>query len=200
MEKKINKIFTQKQKELEILHQKYKNCQNCPLAQLGRKNIVFGEGNPNAKLIIIGEGPGEKEDTLCKPFIGRSGQLLTKILEQAGLKREDVFITNVVKCRPPKNRCPKPEEIEICTKLLLFNQIKIIEPKIICVLGMTPIKALLGNKINNLPIKMTKIRGQIFKKDNFTIIPTYHPAYILRNNKELQNFTNDIISAKNLST
>ena len=199
METEKDKIFLEKLKTLEILHQKYDNCQHCPLAKLGRKNVVFGEGNPDAKLIFLGEAPGEKEDTLCKPFVGRSGQLLTKILEQAGLKREDVFITNVVKCRPPNNRAPKEEEILTCTKLLLFNQISIIEPKIICTLGMIPTKALLGPKINNLPIKITEIHGKVFKKENFIIMPTYHPAYILRNNRELQKFTNDIILAKNLS-
>ncbi|KKP28167.1 MAG: Uracil-DNA glycosylase [candidate division TM6 bacterium GW2011_GWF2_30_66] len=199
MEKEKNKTFMHKFEALEKLYKKYKNCQNCPLAKLGRKNIVFGEGNPNAKLIIVGEGPGEKEDAACKPFIGKSGQLLTKILEQTGLKREDVFITNTVKCRPPKNRNPKTEEIESCTKLLLLKQIDIIEPKVICTLGAIPARVFLGKKVNNLPIKITAIRGQIFKCGNLTIIPTYHPAYILRNNKELQNFTSDIILAKNFS-
>ena len=193
MEKEKSKIFTHKQEALEILHQKYNNCQNCPLAKLGRKNIVFGEGNPNAKLVFVGEGPGQREDDLCRPFVGRSGQLLTKILEVAGLKREDVFITNIVKCRPPNNRAPQEEEMLTCTKLLLFNQIDIIEPKIICTLGAVPTKVFLGPDV-----KITQIRGKTFKKGNLTIIPTYHPAYILRNNRELEKFADDIILAKNL--
>lgn len=190
MEKEKNKLQT-----LEALHQKYANCQNCPLAKLGRKNIVFGEGNPNSKLVFVGEGPGEREDELCRPFVGKSGQLLTKILEVADLKREDVFITNVVKCRPPNNRNPQEDEIAMCTKLLLFNQIGIIEPKIICTLGAVPAKVFLGPDI-----KITKIRGKTFKIGGFIVIPTYHPAYILRNNNELQKFADDIILAKKYST
>lgn len=183
-----------KQKALEFLYKKYKNCQNCPLANMGRTSIVFGEGDPNAKLIFLGEGPGQKEDEQCRPFVGKSGQLLTKALELAGLKREDVFITNTVKCRPPENREPKKEELEICAKLLLFKQIDIIEPKVICTLGTISTKVFLGSKI-----KITQIRGKIFKIGSLTIIPTYHPTYVLRNNKEMQEFTSDIILAKKYS-
>jgi len=176
-----------KQELLEKLYKPYKNCQECPLGHLGRKHTVFGEGNANAKLMFIGEGPGQKEDELCRPFVGRSGQLLTRVLESLGTKRENVFITNVVKCRPPKNRKPLPNESDTCTHLFLFKQIKIIRPAAICTLGSSSTQAFLGNDI-----KITKIRGKIFTWNKIKIIPTYHPAYILRNNRELENFINDI--------
>lgn len=184
----------EKKELLKSLHEKNKNCQLCPLSKLGRKNVVFGEGDPNSKILFIGEGPGEKEDELCRPFVGRSGQLLTKILDAASLKREDVFITNVVKCRPPKNRNPEDEEIKICTKILLFEQIKIINPAVICTLGAIPTKALLGPNI-----KITQARGKTFELKNSIIIPTFHPAYILRNNRELEKFVSDILLVKELS-
>ncbi|MFC1842845.1 uracil-DNA glycosylase [Candidatus Dependentiae bacterium] len=184
-----------KQALLQKLYEPYKNCQQCPLGMLGRKNIVFGEGNPNSKLMLVGEGPGQKEDELCRPFVGRSGKLLTKTLEAIGLKREDVFITNVVKCRPPKNRKPLPNESETCTKLFLFKQIKIIRPKVICTLGAAATQAFLHKDA-----KITKIRGQIIEQKEFLLIPTYHPAYILRNNREFKNFANDIKLAKKHSS
>jgi len=184
-----------KQELLNQLYEPYKACNMCPLGKLGRKNIVLGEGNPDSKLIFIGEGPGQKEDDLRRPFIGRSGQLLTKVLEALGLSRKDIFITNVVKCRPPKNRKPLPDESKICTNLLLFKQIKIIRPKVICTLGSAATQTFFEKAI-----KITKIRGNIFEKNEIKIIPTYHPAYILRNNRELKNFANDIKLAKKLSS
>jgi len=188
-------LKTYKQELLEQLYKPYKKCTMCPLGNLGRKNIVLGEGNPNTKLMLIGEGPGQKEDELCRPFIGRSGQLLTRLLEAIGLSRKDIFIANVVKCRPPNNRKPTPSESITCINLLLFKQIKIIRPTVICTLGASATQAFLGNNI-----KITKIRGKIFKKNDINIIPTYHPAYILRNNKELEKLANDIKLAKKLSS
>jgi len=179
-----------KQALLEELYEPYRNCKQCPLGLLGRRNVVFGEGNPNAKLMFVGEGPGQKEDELCRPFVGRSGQLLTKSLEALNIKREAVFITNVVKCRPPNNRKPLPNESDICTNLFLHKQIKIIRPKVICTLGSAATQAFLEKDA-----KITKIRGKTFLKNGITIIPTYHPAYILRNNRELENFINDITLA-----
>src|SRR5579872_2582777 len=126
-----------KQQLLDQLYAPYRNCTMCPLGTLGRTNVVFGEGNPDADLLFIGEGPGAAEDAQGRPFVGRSGKLLTKTLEGLGIKREDVFITNIVKCRPPENRAPTPVEAGICTNLFLYNQIKIIRPKVICVLGAT---------------------------------------------------------------
>jgi len=183
-----------KQSLLDDLFKPYKHCLQCPLGSLGRKNVVFGEGNPDTKIMFLGEGPGQKEDDLCRPFVGRSGQLLTKVLESVGLKREAVYITNVVKCRPPNNRKPLPNESETCTNLLLFKQIKIIKPKVICTLGSAAIQIFAEKDA-----KITKIRGKQLKKEQTTIIPTYHPAYILRNNRELENFISDIKLAKSLA-
>lgn len=114
-----------KQNLLNELYKPYQQCIACPLGSLGRTNVVFGEGNPDAELMFIGEAPGREEDKQGRPFVGRSGQLLNRILELAGIKRPDIFITNIVKCRPPNNRKPLPLEINICKKILLSNQIKI---------------------------------------------------------------------------
>jgi len=182
-----------KQTLLNKLYKPYKKCQNCPLATLGRKTIVFGEGNPDANLMIIGEGPGKDEDALGRPFVGRSGKLLDKIIELIDMSRKDVFIANVVKCRPPNNRKPLPIESKTCKKLLLFKQIKIIKPKVICTLGSSALEALIEK-----PVAITKLRGKIIKFKQTVILPTYHPAYILRNRKELENFSADLKKAKDI--
>ncbi len=161
---------------LEQIKTNYTNCQSCPLAQQGRSTVVFGEGCPNAKLMFIGEGPGRDEDEQGRPFIGRAGQLLTKIIQAMGMTREDVYISNVVKCRPPNNRVPLPIESEQCTQLILFKEIEIIKPKIICTLGSTAIQALMGNEA-----KITKMRGKFIDYHGIYLMPTYHPAYLLRN-------------------
>lgn len=171
---------------LENLYAPYTHCQSCPLATLGRTHIVFGQGNPDAHLMIIGEGPGRDEDIQGLPFVGRSGKLLNKILEAVNINRSDIFITNIVKCRPPNNRQPLPDEMNICKNLLLDNQIKIIRPSIICTLGATAIQGLLQR-----PVKITQLRGQKLRYNDILTIPTYHPAYILRNPKELSKFADD---------
>lgn len=178
-----------KQTLLNKLYEPYKDCTMCPLGTLGRKNVVFGEGSPDARLMFIGEGPGRDEDEQGRPFVGRSGKLLTKTLEGLGIKRADVFITNVVKCRPPNNRVPAPQESSICMGLFLYNQIKIIRPHIICTLGASATQAILGD------VKITKVRGTIQHKDGIKVIPTYHPAYILRNASELPTFVADLALA-----
>ena len=170
------KTKVNKKTELEKLYCKYKNCQECPLGKLGRTQVVFGQGNPDTKLMFIGEAPGRDEDLKGAPFIGRAGQLLTKIIEAMKLERKDVYISNIAKCRPPENRTPLTEESEICKKLILFKEIDIIKPQIICTLGACATQALLGNNI-----KISKARGQFFKFNNYQIIPTFHPAYLLRN-------------------
>lgn len=185
-----------KEKLLQDLYEPYKNCHACPLGNLGRKNVVFGEGNPDTRLLFIGEAPGKDEDEQGRPFVGRSGQLLNKVLEACGISREDIFITNIVKCRPPNNRLPHPSESSICKSILLYNQIKIIRPKIICTLGSHALQSLIGDEIDEI-LKITKVRGKIFKKDGILIIPTYHPAYILRNKNELETFMKDITLVKN---
>jgi|ERR1700733_8846896 len=191
-------IKVYKQHLLDKLYAPYIKCKECPLGSLGRKNVVFGEGNPDAKLMFIGEGPGHDEDIQGRPFVGRSGKLLTKILELSGIDRSDVFISNVVKCRPPNNRKPLENEIATCTDLLLFNQIKIIRPPVICTLGATALQGLIGN----YQIKITQVRGKPIVGDNLPniiIMPTYHPAYILRNPPELPKMHEDIQHAYQLT-
>lgn len=185
-----------KQHLLDELYQPYCNCTACPLGFLGRQNVVFGEGNPQADLMIIGEGPGREEDILNRPFVGRSGKLLDKVLELASFRREDVFIANVVKCRPPDNRKPLPLESKTCKNLLLFKQIKIIRPRLICTLGSSALEALIEQ-----PVSITKLRGKIIEYNDMTILPTFHPAYILRNRGELETFVQDLMLAqKTIST
>lgn len=178
---------TYKQMVLDSLYAPYLNCQACPLAKLGRTHVVFGEGNPDAHLMFIGEGPGRDEDLQGRPFVGRSGQLLNHVLEAINIKREDVFITNIVKCRPPQNRQPLPTESTICKNLFLLNQIKIIKPTVLCTLGASALSGLLDTDV-----KITKIRGHQLSFNNMILVPTYHPAYILRNPKELSQFADDL--------
>lgn len=185
---------TTKQQQLDALYEPYKKCKECPLGNLGRINVVFGSGNPDACIMFIGEAPGKQEDIQNNPFVGKSGQLLNRALNAANISREDVFITNIVKCRPPKNRKPTPRESATCTNLLLFNQIKIIKPLVICTLGSTATQELL--RIPNL--KITEIRGNPYVMNGITVIPTYHPAYIFRNPKNLEFLISDIILARTL--
>jgi len=165
-----------KQPLLDELKSKYKNCQKCPLYYQGRTNIVFGLGNPNAELMFIGEGPGREEDEQGLPFVGRAGRLLTKIIEAMNLKRADVYISNVVKCRPPNNRAPLPNESDICKNILLLKEIEIVKPKVICTLGSIATQALLGPQA-----RISKARGSFFEFGQSLIMPTFHPAYLLRN-------------------
>ncbi len=176
-----------KQQQLDALYAPYQKCMQCPLATLGRSKMVFGTGNPDARLMLIGEGPGEQEDLQGKPFVGRSGALLNQIFETLGIKREDIFITNIVKCRPPKNRKPYPEESNTCKMLLLEKQIEIIAPRIICTLGSAALQGLLQEEF-----KITKIHGTILSYRDTPLIPAYHPAYILRNPKELEALVKDL--------
>ena len=176
-----------KKQQLETLNCKYVDCTSCPLGAQGRKQVVFGNGNAQAKLMFVGEGPGKDEDEQGLPFVGRAGQLLTKIIEAMELKREDVYISNVVKCRPPGNRVPLPMESSTCKDLLLYKEIDIIQPKIICTLGATATQALLGDDV-----KITKARGMFFPFRGIEILPTYHPAYLLRNPAEKKTVWEDM--------
>lgn len=173
------------------LYSKFPDCQSLPIDALGATQIVYGEGNPNAQLMIVGEAPGQKEDEVGKPFVGRSGELLTKTLLSLGIERKDIFITNVVKCRPPNNRTPTPEEIVLYKKYFLIPEIRIIRPKIILTVGNVAFKALLADAATTI----TKSRGLLFKRDAITIIPTYHPAYILRNPAAFNDFKKDLALA-----
>jgi DNA polymerase len=150
------------------------DCTRCKLHTLGRKQVVFGVGNPNADLMFVGEAPGADEDIQGEPFVGRAGQLLTKIIEAIDLKRADVYIANVIKCRPPGNRNPEPDEVAQCEPFL-FRQIDTIKPKVIVALGKFAAQCLLRT---TEPI--TRIRGREFKYRDAILIPTYHPAYLLR--------------------
>jgi len=150
------------------------DCSRCKLHTLGRTQVVFGVGDPTADLMFVGEAPGADEDIQGEPFVGRAGQLLTKIIEAIGLRREDVYIANVIKCRPPGNRNPEPDEVEQCEPFL-FRQIDTVKPKVIVALGKFAAQCLLRS---NDPI--TRIRGREFKYRDAILIPTYHPAYLLR--------------------
>jgi DNA polymerase len=151
------------------------DCRRCKLHTLGRKQVVFGVGNPQADLMFVGEAPGADEDIQGEPFVGRAGQLLTKIIEAIDLRREDVYIANVIKCRPPQNRNPEPDEVEQCEPFL-FRQIDTIKPKVIVALGKFAAQSLLRTAE---PI--TRIRGREFAYRDAILMPTYHPAYLLRN-------------------
>jgi uracil-DNA glycosylase family 4 len=150
-------------------------CQRCKLHTLGRTQVVFGVGNPNADLMFVGEAPGADEDIQGEPFVGRAGQLLTKIIEAIGLKRSDIYIANVIKCRPPGNRNPEPDEVDRCEPFL-FRQIDMIKPKVIVALGKFAAQSLLKT---SEPI--TRLRGREYRFRSATLMPTFHPAYLLRN-------------------
>ena len=172
--KEIFEKMRSKRKLLEEIRQKLGECKRCKLYQT-RHHIVFGEGNPEAKLVLVGEAPGREEDLQGKPFVGAAGQLLTKMLKAIGLSREEVYICNVIKCRPPGNRNPQPDEIDACLPFLL-EQLKVINPKVICTLGSISTHTLLNTKI-----PVSKLRGQIHAWQGIKLIPTFHPAYLLRN-------------------
>ena len=170
------RLFASPQEALVALRAEIgEDCSRCKLHTLGRKRIVFGVGNPNADLMFVGEAPGADEDIQGEPFVGRAGQLLTKIIEAIDLKREDVYIANVIKCRPPGNRNPEPDEVERCEPFL-FRQIDTIKPKVIVALGKFAAQSLLKT---TEPI--TRIRGREYKYRDSILMPTYHPAYLLRN-------------------
>lgn len=151
------------------------DCTRCQLHTLGRRQVVFGVGNPDANLMIVGEAPGADEDIKGEPFVGRAGQLLTKIIEAIDLKREDVYIANVIKCRPPGNRNPEPIEVETCSPFLM-RQIEIVRPRVIVALGTFSAQLLLAT---DAPI--SRLRGRVHDyRDGIKLVPTFHPAYLLR--------------------
>jgi len=163
------------------LEKKIKNCRACPLAET-RTYAVPGEGSITAELMFVGEGPGYDEDQQGRPFVGRAGQLLTKIINAMEYKREDVYITNIVKCRPPDNRNPNIEEMEKCQPFL-FEQIKFIQPKVIVALGNVP-----NHFFRKGREGITSLRGKFYKYMNIQVMPTFHPSYLIRkeNNRQLK--------------
>jgi DNA polymerase len=188
--------------ELDVLHKRIVSCMQCGLGKM-RTNLVFGDGNPNADIMIIGEAPGKDEDERGKPFIGRAGKLLTKIIESIDLKREDVYIANICKCRPPGNRAPLQDEVAACMPFLL-RQIEIIKPVFILALGATAVGSLTGTK----PV-MAQARGKLTDFHEVQMLITYHPAALLYNPnlkrlvwedmKLLKKLYDEYLSKKNIS-
>jgi DNA polymerase len=175
-----------KARRLLELEEPLRTCQACRLCE-GRTNLVYGVGNPDSPLLFIGEGPGRDEDLKGEPFVGRAGQLLTDMITKGmRIKREDVYIANIVKCRPPENRNPMPEEMEACLPNL-ERQIEIIQPRIIVTLGAVPAKALLKESLG-----ITKLRGNWREHHGIPVMPTLHPAYILRNPPAKRDWWEDI--------
>ncbi|MBM4272141.1 MAG: uracil-DNA glycosylase [Deltaproteobacteria bacterium] len=159
---------------LEEVREELGECRRCSLWQV-RKNLVFGEGNSRARIVFVGEAPGGDEDIQGRPFVGRAGQLLTRIIVAMGMERKDVYICNILKCRPPGNRNPRPDEINTCEPFLV-KQLRAIRPKIICALGTFAAHTLLKTDV---PI--TVLRGRFHSYHGIPVMPTYHPAYLLRN-------------------
>ena len=161
------------------------DCQRCRLAQ-HRKHIVFGSGSPSAKLVFVGEGPGFEEDRQAEPFVGPAGQLLTKIIAAINLTRKQVYICNIVKCRPPENRNPETDEIDTCFPFL-ERQIAAIQPDYICALGAIAAQTLLGTNES-----ISKLRGRFHQYKGIKVIATYHPAYLLRNPEKKRDVWDDM--------
>ncbi len=160
-------------------------CARCALAG-GRTQLVFGVGNPRAELMFVGEGPGADEDRQGEPFVGRAGQLLTKMIEAMGFRREEVYIANVVKCRPPGNRNPEPDEMDACEPFLR-RQIAAVSPKVIVALGKIAAQRLLAD-----PTPISRLRGRWFELDGRRLMPTFHPAYLLRSPEEKKKAWEDL--------
>jgi DNA polymerase len=173
-----------KAKQLEELKSVVLGCTKCPLWE-GRNHVVCGEGNPDADLVFIGEAPGRNEDLEGRPFVGRAGALLSQHIQAIGLSREEVFIGNILKCRPPNNRDPLPEEIQCCEPYLL-KQLEIIEPKVICALGRYAAHTLL-----RITESISKMRGNIYYYHGIKVLPTFHPASMLYHPQNTEEFEKD---------
>ncbi len=163
-----------KEQALRRLREEIGECTRCRLHEK-RTKLVFGEGSPEAELMFIGEAPGEEEDLQGRPFVGRAGELLTRLILKMGLQREDVYIANTVKCRPPENRRPREDEIQTCLTFLK-RQIEIISPRVIMTLGDVATKTILQTRLG-----ITKVRGKVFRYMDIPVVPTFHPSYLLRN-------------------
>lgn len=167
-------------------------CTRCKLHSLGRRQVVFGSGHPEARLMFVGEAPGEDEDRQGEPFVGRAGQLLTKIIEAIGMTREQVYIANVIKCRPPGNRNPEADEVATCEPFLA-EQLAIVRPRVVVALGKFAAQSLLRT---TEPI--TKLRGRVFEWQGAALIPTFHPAYLLRNPPAKREVWDDMKKVRDL--
>jgi uracil-DNA glycosylase len=163
---------------LRAIQEEIGDCTRCPLAYAGRRKIVFGDGDPNARLMFVGEGPGADEDASGVPFVGKAGQLLNNMIGAMGLKREEVYIANIVKCRPPANRVPEPVEANTCSQFLL-RQIDVVQPQVIVALGATAAMYLLGVKQS-----LASLRGKWHGCRGAKLVVTYHPAFLLRDPRQ----------------
>jgi DNA polymerase len=177
---------------LDVVRTDLGDCTRCKLHTLGRSQIVFGVGNPAASLMFIGEAPGHDEDVQGIPFVGRAGQLLTRIIEAIGLRREDVYIANLIKCRPPENRNPEPDEVAHCEPFL-FRQVLAIKPRVIVALGTFAAQTLLCTKD---PI--SRLRGHVYRYGTASLIPTFHPAYLLRSPERKRDVWEDMKKVRDL--
>jgi uracil-DNA glycosylase len=178
-------VIGDKPSALKLIREDIGECTRCRLHK-GRTNLVFGVGNVNADLMFIGEGPGADEDAQGEPFVGRAGQLLNNMISAMGIKREDVYIANVVKCRPPSNRTPEKDECDVCSPFLM-RQIDVIKPKVIVALGAVAAKNLLA--VND---SMANLRGRWYDLRNSKLLVTYHPAYLLRDPRQKKEAWKDL--------
>ena len=170
---------------LAELEASVRDCQACRLHE-GRRQVVFGTGNADADLVFVGEAPGHDEDVQGEPFVGRAGQLLTRIIQAIGLTREDVYILNVIKCRPPQNRNPLPDEVAAC-RPIIDKQLACLKPRVICALGTFAAQALLRSDE-----RISRLRGRFHTMGNILVRPTFHPAYLLRNPQEKRKVWQDM--------
>ena len=178
--------------DLERLEKMVSECMLCALGKT-RTKAVFGEGDPHASLMFVGEGPGAQEDMSGRPFVGRAGELLTKMIENAiEVPRQSVYIANIVKCRPPNNRVPTPEEAYTCLPYLM-KQIELVAPRVIVALGATAYHYLTGDKSG-----ITKVRGEVIDRGDYLLVPTYHPSYLLRNPSAKKEVYQDLLKIKRL--
>jgi len=175
---------------LQELAKSLHNCQRCKLAKLGRTQVVFGVGNPRASIMFVGEAPGFYEDQKGEPFVGAAGKLLNDLLQSANLSRDQIYIANVIKCRPPNNRDPEPDEVETC-KPFLLQQIQMIRPKLVCTLGNWATQTLLERKVG-----ITKVKAQAFYMKDFVIFPLLHPAAALHQGNLLDTLKEDFKKLK----
>lgn len=175
---------------LQDLAKSLHNCQKCKLAKLGRTQVVFGVGNPHASIMFVGEAPGFNEDQKGEPFVGAAGKLLNDLLQSANLSRDQIYIANVIKCRPPNNRDPEQDEVETC-KPFLMQQIQLIRPKLVCTLGNWATQTLLERKVG-----ITKVKGQAFYMKDFVIFPLLHPAAALHQGNLIDTLKEDFKKLK----
>ncbi|MCD6133565.1 MAG: uracil-DNA glycosylase [Deltaproteobacteria bacterium] len=180
-----------KTESLQELKREVEECNRCPLFRT-RTHVVFGEGNEDAEIMFVGEAPGREEDMSGRPFVGKAGKLMDEVFEKIGLKREEVYIANCIKCRPPENRNPRPEELLMCFPYL-ERQIEIIEPRTIVCLGKFATQQLTGSMLS-----ISILRGKTMRYRDVTVIPTFHPAYLLRNPQAIDAFKDDLIKAMNI--